>query len=573
MDRAPAPDPAPVLADVLNIGGMGVVDVVHAGRGLDVPVTGVGLYDAGETIDARGQILVAAGVDTSSDEAPRLLRAAARAGASALVIRRGAQGPTPRLLETAADSPAALLTRAPWIDWTEFIGMLRAALAQERGRPSSVEVPLGDLNALALALAALVGGALTIEDPESRVLAHSPTDGTADPLRRLTILGGKVPEWRLAELTESGFLGTLWATPDVVHRPADDRFPERLAIAVRAGGEVLGSLWAAADGAPLPPHARDALREAARTAVPHLLHHRLRTRSAAARRGQAVRALLDGHPDVPAAAAALGLAPDTACAVVTATVRESEGGLDRAFHLASLRAATLPQTLGLARPGGTPTPPAFPHRDGDRLDVLVPAPRATSEPGTGPSPAGAGKPRADREGQSDPLAAAARRLGAELAAVLRGAGFTPYVAVGPAVPVLSDAPRSRAAAALILRVLRAKGGPDAADAADVRPALDALRVTDAVAALTPSVTDATRDLLAYDAEHRTDLPRTLAVHLTRFGDVAAASRDLGIHPNTLRYRLRRVRELFGLDLDDPDIRLLTELGLRHAGLIPPPPPV
>jgi DNA-binding PucR family transcriptional regulator len=35
-----------------------------------------------------------------------------------------------------------------------------------------------------------------------------------------------------------------------------------------------------------------------------------------------------------------------------------------------------------------------------------------------------------------------------------------------------------------------------------------------------------------------------------------------LHPNTLRYRIRRVREICALDLNDADVRALTHLLLR-----------
>jgi DNA-binding PucR family transcriptional regulator len=35
-----------------------------------------------------------------------------------------------------------------------------------------------------------------------------------------------------------------------------------------------------------------------------------------------------------------------------------------------------------------------------------------------------------------------------------------------------------------------------------------------------------------------------------------------VHPNTFRYRLRRLVEMFGVDLEDPDTRLLLHLQLR-----------
>ncbi|MEU8483376.1 helix-turn-helix domain-containing protein [Streptomyces sp. NPDC048641] len=538
----PSPDAAaargggtPTLGQAVGVVGPDVVEVLRAPCGTDVPVSGAGVFDEGETLQARGRILIAPGVDTSAPGAAGVLRAADRAGAAALVLRRGTQGIAPSLAEAADEVSTALLARAPWIEWGELMGLLRAAVVRTGTAvpEASAEVPLGDLPGLALTLAALVGGAITVEDPESNVLAYSPTADTADPLRRLTILGRRVPSWRVAELAESGFLTMLWASGDVVHRPADGRFPERLAVAVRAGDEILGSLWAAADGEPLPPGARDALRQAAAIAVPHLLHHRLRSRSAAGRRRYAVRALFEERPpDVPAAAAVLGVEAGQPCTVLTAAAAEpvAPDELDRAFHLASLRLAAHHT-------------PAFAHRDGERLDVLL----ASTGAGDG-----------------------ADRLARDLAAVLRGAGVRPFVAVGHAVGGLGDAAASRAGAAEVLRVLRERGGPETAGAEDVRFAMDALRVTEAVAEHVPSAADAVAALLAHDERHGTDLPRTVAAHLVFFGDAAATARYVGVHTNTLRYRLRRAAELCGIDLTDPDVRLLVELGLRRAGLIPLP---
>ena len=44
---------------------------------------------------------------------------------------------------------------------------------------------------------------------------------------------------------------------------------------------------------------------------------------------------------------------------------------------------------------------------------------------------------------------------------------------------------------------------------------------------------------------------------------------LGVHVSTIRYRLARLRELFGDDLDDPEARFELALALRaHAGRSP-----
>ncbi|MFD1050894.1 helix-turn-helix domain-containing protein, partial [Kibdelosporangium lantanae] len=50
--------------------------------------------------------------------------------------------------------------------------------------------------------------------------------------------------------------------------------------------------------------------------------------------------------------------------------------------------------------------------------------------------------------------------------------------------------------------------------------------------------------------------------LDAFGDVIAAASALHVHPNTFRYRLRRLTEISGLDLTDPDARFAAMLQLR-----------
>ncbi|MGC5004336.1 helix-turn-helix domain-containing protein [Streptomyces sp. DT203] len=49
------------------------------------------------------------------------------------------------------------------------------------------------------------------------------------------------------------------------------------------------------------------------------------------------------------------------------------------------------------------------------------------------------------------------------------------------------------------------------------------------------------------------------------GDGARAARRLVLPSHTLRYRLRRARERFGVDLDDPDTRLLITSAVRLSG--------
>ena len=61
---------------------------------------------------------------------------------------------------------------------------------------------------------------------------------------------------------------------------------------------------------------------------------------------------------------------------------------------------------------------------------------------------------------------------------------------------------------------------------------------------------------------RARLRATLRAWLAEQGRLAAVAARLGVHPQTARYRLGRLRELFGEDLADPDRRFWLELALR-----------
>ncbi|WP_436947442.1 PucR family transcriptional regulator [Streptomyces sp. SudanB52_2052] len=67
--------------------------------------------------------------------------------------------------------------------------------------------------------------------------------------------------------------------------------------------------------------------------------------------------------------------------------------------------------------------------------------------------------------------------------------------------------------------------------------------------------------------HR-ELARTAEVYLDCAGQAARAAAELGIHRQTLYYRLSRIEKLTGLDLDDGEDRLLLHMTLKGARLAP-----
>ena len=58
-----------------------------------------------------------------------------------------------------------------------------------------------------------------------------------------------------------------------------------------------------------------------------------------------------------------------------------------------------------------------------------------------------------------------------------------------------------------------------------------------------------------------DLMESLASFLTHHGNWDRTAADLGVHRHTVRHRIRKVEELTGLSLDDPEDRLLLHLGV------------
>ena len=55
---------------------------------------------------------------------------------------------------------------------------------------------------------------------------------------------------------------------------------------------------------------------------------------------------------------------------------------------------------------------------------------------------------------------------------------------------------------------------------------------------------------------------TLRAYFDASGDMMKAAQLLFVHRNTLRYRLRKIQDISGLDLDNPDDRLVAEIQLR-----------
>ena len=93
--------------------------------------------------------------------------------------------------------------------------------------------------------------------------------------------------------------------------------------------------------------------------------------------------------------------------------------------------------------------------------------------------------------------------------------------------------------------------------------LVALAVNGEVAAAAALVTLRLEPILALPAGPRDALLQTLDSWLRNWGARTVVARELFVHPQTVSYRIRRVRELLGDGLDDPAVRFELAVALTH----------
>jgi hypothetical protein len=145
-------------------------------------------------------------------------------------------------------------------------------------------------------------------------------------------------------------------------------------------------------------------------------------------------------------------------------------------------------------------------------------------------------------------------------------------ALGPTVPV-EHAARSWGRARSLWRLLSGAHHPAGAgatvDGDAPPPGLHAAdeHLLELLLAEDPSIVD---DLAALRLAPLTTLPprsrerleATLLAYLRQRGNGPRMAADLHVHPQTVRYRLARLRELLGAALDDPEVRFELEVVLR-----------
>jgi DNA-binding PucR family transcriptional regulator len=533
--RQPAPPATDrthaTLAGLVESLGADVFHILTAPFGLEVRVTEPIIYDALEPSHLEpGDLVLAVGLSIEDRQAARLISDAAAASAAGVIFKRGEEVQT--LVKPAEEAGVALISVEPEMTWNQLHALLKTAIAASGEVPESgADSPVGDLFSLANAVSAMVGGPATIEDPQSRVLAFSSLDEPIDEPRRQTILGRRVPQPWIKRLQEHGVFKELWSTEDIVSVELPYKgLRRRLAIAVRSGGEILGSLWVAEGRKHLDAAAEEALREAARIAALHLIRHRASEDLERRRRAEVVRSILEGQGPVEHLASRLGIdakSPFTVIAFELPSPEENEPGMkrQRAMELAAIYCETFHRRASSVSIDGT-------------IYSLLPTPNVD---------------------ERNRVVSVATRVVQQADTSLR---IPMHAGIGSTVPELRDAPHSRAEADRVLRILAKEGRRSVAGIEDVQAQTLLLEFQD-IAADNPHLRSGKVEALhQHDAQHNTFYVETLRAYLDAFGDVAQAASSVNVHPNTFRYRVKRLSELSGIDLNDPDERLAAEIQLR-----------
>ncbi|MGW8328934.1 PucR family transcriptional regulator [Streptomyces sp. NPDC055897] len=535
--------PARSLSRVLEDLGSTFLDLLHGDAGKAIEIGGVGIHDPhDEQHYPDGAIVLGVGAH-GPDEIAGLLRHVRDQRAVALVVR-GPVEDADDLAPVVGETGVALLTLTRGASWAQLAAMLRTLLAEgdvgEAGEQTLGGVPSGDLFALANAIATLLDAPVTIEDRRSRILAFSGRQDEADGPRVESILARQVPERYLRLHEEHGVFKELYRSEGLVHVPAPTLGEEvalpRVAVAVRAGDEFLGSVWAALR-TPLTPERETAFVEAAKLVALHMLRFRAGSDAENRLRADLVTTALEGGAgaiaalgrlglvDEPTLVMAMGLAPGQGedPAHVTAERQRVAGAL--AVHLAAVQPRSAVALLG------------------DVAYALFPV---------------AADSAYARERAVQVASNFLQRTGERTGAL---------IGIGSMAPEPSALARSRTNADRALRVLfSGRSSRRVAAIADVYVDALMLEMRDLAIANRDEPSGPLARLAAYDAKHNAHLVETLRAWLDAFGDVIAASASVFVHPNTFRYRIRRVTEVGRIDLRDPSARFAAMLELRLMGM-------
>jgi sugar diacid utilization regulator len=153
-----------------------------------------------------------------------------------------------------------------------------------------------------------------------------------------------------------------------------------------------------------------------------------------------------------------------------------------------------------------------------------------------------------------------QRFHASVSAELHGRRCS--VGVGGRCEGVAEFPRSYRECQLALRIQRAVGSAEQVAVFDDLGVYQVLATETDMSAMESFVRDWLGALLDYDAIHGAQLVTTLSEYLDSGGSYDSSATALSVHRSTLKYRLRRIRDVSGYDLSVPDTVFNLQLATR-----------
>lgn len=514
------------LRHLVDSVGSAALHVLAAPGGLDRRVRGTVLLDRVDELPSEPDaVLLMTGMCADDPEAVALVRAAARSRYCAVVVKRR-DAEIEALVTEASLGGVAVLAVSDEVPWRHLDALLLSIIGSQ-GLAAESASGIGDeLFALANAIAAAIGGSVAIEDLDRRVLAYSSlTNQRIDALRAQSILERRVPDM---ERNPRQYQAVFNAPGVIRFAESSDEFA-RAAIAIKAGTQPLGTIWAIETAEGMTEAGEQALVDGARLAALQILRSlNARGMELAVREGP-LRSALDGSLSAHEVAFRLSLPGGAELALVgfAPNVSDAAGATPLITHVSS----ALSRYVAAYRPDAaiaTTSRAAYVLLTGG-VNVALRFARGA-------------------------LTATHQTFANDIRAAVA------FTSTDPA-----HLPAMRREIDDILRVTTTQ--PDLAPVArltDVHARVMLTHVSDELIREPRLRHPGVDAMSAYDLEHRTEYGRSVTAWLDAVGDVSSAATLLGIHANTLRYRLRRVGELFDLSLSNPDDRLSVWLQLRIA---------
>ncbi|MGQ3291883.1 MAG: PucR family transcriptional regulator, partial [Shinella sp.] len=156
-----------------------------------------------------------------------------------------------------------------------------------------------------------------------------------------------------------------------------------------------------------------------------------------------------------------------------------------------------------------------------------------------------------------------RRIADELGRYL---GEPPIVVAGSRCSGLDDYATAWERCTRMIRIGRSFGLTGALSTQDFGPLPMLVSAAD-VGDVRSFVRDSVGAIAEHDRENGTPYLETLSAYLEEGCRSQACADRLGLHVTTLRYRLARIQELFGIDVETPERRFSVELALRLHSVI------